>query len=273
MEKGKSDYYARKLKKYNPLFPEDYCDKSFTLPNIIVIVDDAVRRDIDVCSGAIGWRDSETGAEILYLYDEAVPDSGLQFIPAATCDAIYHVDNFDHHHFIRSDCIFSRAQEEQLAELKHIACCLGAKRYSIHMSEEFAQTQEKKSHIELKESIRLFKATEKSENSTPSATVTKLHALSSAELEGNNVPQKPELKWFAHNRAIKGLIEMRCSGNNAIKSETLEFSCSAYSALSQSAARAMDCTIAAFNGVKVTHFLENQVTREHHSTLVYHVEF
>ncbi|MDO5413965.1 MAG: hypothetical protein Q4F78_00745 [Bacillota bacterium] len=53
-EKAKNDAYLRKLKKYNPLFPDKYNDASFDRPNLITIVDDAVRRDIDVCEGAIG---------------------------------------------------------------------------------------------------------------------------------------------------------------------------------------------------------------------------
>ena len=40
IEKTKSDAYSRKLKKFNPLFPDRYNDSSFNLPNIIVIVDD-----------------------------------------------------------------------------------------------------------------------------------------------------------------------------------------------------------------------------------------
>ena len=128
MEKSKTESYARRLKKYNPLFPEQYCADTFNLPNMIQIVDDAVRRGIDVCEGAIGWLGNETGVEILHLYDEAVPFSKLQFVPSADCDAVYYVDSFDRRRFIRLDCIFSKAHEERLAELKNIAYLLGAKK-------------------------------------------------------------------------------------------------------------------------------------------------
>lgn len=37
-----------------------------------MIVDDAVRRDIDVCEGSIGWLGKENDIEILYLYDTAI---------------------------------------------------------------------------------------------------------------------------------------------------------------------------------------------------------
>lgn len=42
VEKSKADSYARRMKKYNPLFPDQYKSESFNLPNIIMIVDDAV---------------------------------------------------------------------------------------------------------------------------------------------------------------------------------------------------------------------------------------
>jgi hypothetical protein len=71
-EKAKQDSYLRKMKKYNPLFPDVYTGSDFIVPNMIVIVDEAVRRGIDVCEGAIGWLDTENGIETLYLYDDAL---------------------------------------------------------------------------------------------------------------------------------------------------------------------------------------------------------
>ena len=106
VEKSKADGRARKIKKYNPIFPEQYKSDSFNLPNLIIIVDDAVRRGIDVCEGSIGWLSNNSGVEILHLYDEYVNESGIQFIPSITCDAAYYVDSFDRKRYIRTDCIF-----------------------------------------------------------------------------------------------------------------------------------------------------------------------
>ena len=58
-EKTKKDSYLRRLKKYNPLFLEQYKSEDYHIPNMIMIVDDAVRRGIDVCEGAIGWTNKE----------------------------------------------------------------------------------------------------------------------------------------------------------------------------------------------------------------------
>ena len=81
-EKARQDSYARRLKKYNPLFPDEYKSDTFCIPNMIVIVDDAVRRGIDVCEGAIGWRSNQNGMEVLHLYDEAVEMPALSLPPA-----------------------------------------------------------------------------------------------------------------------------------------------------------------------------------------------
>ena len=66
------------MKQYNPLFPEEYFSDTFFVPNIIRIVDDAVRRDIDVCQGAIGWRENKKGTEKNYENHE---QDGNKHIP------------------------------------------------------------------------------------------------------------------------------------------------------------------------------------------------
>lgn len=60
------------------------------------------------------------------------------FIPAATCDAVYYVDSFDRRRFIRLDYIFDHAHKERMAELKHIASSLGARRSYSAMSQKAA---------------------------------------------------------------------------------------------------------------------------------------
>lgn len=98
----------KKIEKYNPLFPDEYHSENFKIPNVIAIVDDAVRRGIDVCEGAIGWRKTVNDVEILYLYDEWIEESNIQFIPVAKCDDVYCVDPFDRSKFIKSDYIFKK---------------------------------------------------------------------------------------------------------------------------------------------------------------------
>ena len=40
-DKAKDENYLRRMKKYNPLFPEQFKSEDFNIPNMIIIVDDA----------------------------------------------------------------------------------------------------------------------------------------------------------------------------------------------------------------------------------------
>ena len=275
-EKAKNDSLARRLKKYNPLFPEQYASSAFALPNMIVIVDDAVRRDIDVCVGAIGWTGTENNTEILYLYDEFIPDSGLTFIPAPACDAIYYVDKFDRTRFIQIDCIFEKAHEEKLAELEHIAYSLGAKLCSIEIVEGTvtAESTHKSMASSKKGAIKGIDvsssvAVDQMQNQKSSSHRS---GKSVTHFTGNVTPTPPTLKWFAHDDSIRRLVEMCCSSGNTVRERTLEIKGSSTATLSQKAAYAIDCALSKI-GTKEQGQLEKQATREQHCTLIFEIVF
>ena len=275
-EKAKNDNFARRLKKYNPLFPDQYASSAFALPNMIVIVDDAVRRDIDVCVGAIGWTGTENNTEILYLYDEFVPDSGLTFIPAPACDAIYYVDKFDRTRFIQIDCIFEKAHEEKLAELEHIAYSLGATLCSIEIVEgsTTAESTHKKISSSKKAAVKGIDVTTAAaaEHAQSEMSSTKRSGKTITRFTGNVTPTPPTLKWFAHDDSIKRLVEMCCSGVNTVRERTLEIKGSSTATLSQKAAYAIDCALSKI-GTKEQGQLEKQATREQHCTLIFKIVF
>lgn len=276
-EKAQNDSYLRKMKKYNPLFPKQYKSKEFNIPNMIMIVDDAVRRDIDVCEGAIGWLAQESGMEVLCLYDEYIEKSGINFVPTATCDAVYYVDSYNRNRFIRVDCIFGKAHEEKVAELEHVAYCLGAKSCSIEIVEADS-TMESESKSVSVDSGGGFKklsvsSKESSERSAQTKSVNQRSGKTTTYFEGNNAPTRPELKWFSHDDNIKGLIEMRCSNSNAIKSKTLVLEGSSSATMSQKTACAIDNAMGKIASVKASGAMEKQATRENHSKLIFEVEF
>ena len=202
-EKMKQAGYENRLKKYNPLFPDIYHSENFNIPNLVTIVDDAVRRGIDVCEGSIGWLGKSAGTEVLYLYDEAVSDSGLTFIPTPQCDAIYYVDPFDRKKFIRIDYIFTLAQEERMAELKHIAHALGATRFTIESSEStsVASKVDASAHATEKMDSK-NNADEQYEQHSAKANTKSQIMKNTIELTGNDNPQMPKLKWYAHDNNI-----------------------------------------------------------------------
>lgn len=243
------------------------------MPNIIMIMDDAVRRGIDVCEGAIGWLSKESGVEVLCLYDEAVEFSGVQFVPAVTCDAVYYVDSFDRNRFIRTDCIFSKAHEERMAELKHVAYCLGAKRCSIEISESSSDTQVQNKSVKFTESFKGISSTESSEQNIAQTGKSRRNGHIEVEFQGNDMLQTPKLKWFAHDDNIKRLIEMCCDGKRAVKTETLELAGSSSATMSQKTACAIDGAIGKMGGAKGNTSMDAQAAKEHHSKLLFHIEF
>lgn len=273
VEKAKKNSYLRKMKKYSPLFPEQYKSEQFNLPNMIVIVDDAVRRDIDVCEGAIGWLNAESGVETLYLYDEAVEFSGLQFVPVAMCDAVYYVDNFDRNKFIRIDCIFNKAHEERMAELKHIAYSLGAKRCTIEIFESLEDSQKVKKSISVGESYTGGESNEGVEQSFSSHGSSSRSGRIEVVFEGKEDPERPSLKWFYHDDTINNLINMCCEGKRMVKSETLELAGSSSATMSQKTAYAIDSAVGKMGGMSGSSTMDSQVAKENHSKLIYKIEF
>lgn len=276
-EKAKNDSYMRRLKKYNPLFPDTYQSETFNIPNMIMIRDDAERRGIDVCEGAIGWLDNANGMEVMCLYDEAVKMSGINFVPVASCDAFYYVDNYDRNRFIRTDCIFSKAHEERMAELQNIANLLGAKKCSIEISETLVEIKKENKSASLNQSATIkgvnVKANEDARTFNINENVNQRSGKIVAEFDGNNKPERPTLKWFVHDDNIKRLIEARCNGNNAIKSQTLELSGSTSATMSQKAAYNIDAAMSKLAGIKGKSEMEAKATKEHHSKLIFTVEF
>lgn len=275
--KSKAKSYERRLKKHNPLFPEKFYSEEFNIPNMIIIVDDAEKRDIDVCQGAIGWLSNETSVEILHLYDEEVKASGIQFVPSVTCDAAYYVDKFDRNRFIQTDHIFSKAHEERMAELKHIAYSLGAKRCSIEISESNIEVDISKKKHEFKGGANIkglnISSNSNSEQSSSFKGSTQRLGKIDVEFNGSDDVTIPKLKWFEHDENIKNLIEMRKGERNSIKSETLVLEGAVSATMSQKTAFAIDNAISKTINAKGKSDMETQAVKENHSKLIFTVEF
>ena len=273
-DQTKKETYERKLKKYNPLFPEKYRSEDFNIPNMIMIVDDAERRGIDVCEGAIGWLDKKNDVEILCLYDEAVAFSGLQFVPAAICDAVYYVDSFDRSRFVRLDHFLKKADEEKAAELEHIAFCLGAKRFSVQILEKQEEQSVIKNVISgAKNVIRGVENADAKAEVESITTVFKMRgAIGKAEFSGNQTIRRPELKWFRYDENIKRLIEMRLEGKDTVLSKELKLEGASSATISQKTALAVDAAVKGM-GISGTASLEKQMKRESNSLLQFYIEF
>ncbi len=214
--------------------------------------------------------------EVLHLYDEAIEMSNLKFIPMATCDAVYYVSSFDRNVFIRTDCIFSRAHEERMAELKNIAYSLGAKSCEIEISESTVEISAQKKGFSSSSTATIkgikVSQSESAEQSSSAKISNQRSGKIVAEFEGSDTPVRPELKWFANDDTIKGLIEMRCTNNNSIKSETLVLSGSSSAAMSQKTAYAIDSAVSKL-GAGASSNMESEAIKENTSKLIFSIKF
>ena len=280
-DKSRADAYLRKMEKYNPVFPEQYESEEFHIPNMIVIVDDAVRRGIDVCEGAIGWLSKEKVGktdeiEVFHLYDEVADKVGFKFIPAAICDAVYYVDTYDHSRFIKVDCIFDIAHKERLDELAHIANCLGAKRCVVEISEMSAEKKVENKKASFSEGLqtKFGKASSKERAERQMTQQGKRSRVGRIEtvFEGNTKPSRPELKWFSHDEGIKKFIESVCSGKNPTKQQTLSIFGSTVAAMSQKAAYSIDAAVGNLGGGGSSS-MEAQLMTESETKLEFTIEF
>ena len=264
-EKVKNANYQERLKKYNPLFPDEYVADSFVLPRLITIVDEAIRRGIDVCEGSIGWRSVESETEILHLYNTSAELKNIEFYPSATSGATYYVDNFNPNRYIDVDCIFNKAHEERLAELEQIACALGAKSCTI----EITETQQDASSANASGKISLGKLGMKTDKTTHNSHSQTRSGKITTAFKESVTPKHPTLKWFAKDETIKNLIEIRCSDPNRLTRKELRLSGSTFATMTHNAAAAID----GLRGIKSGISMKSQATQEHSSQLVFSVEF
>lgn len=261
--KTKQFYHDYQLEKYHPLTEDEFLSENFNLPNIIEVVDDAVRRGIAVCEGAIGWLEEHKGVEVLHLYDEYAKKCSLDFVPVLQCDNVYCVDNFDRTRFINTGCVFEKATEERMAELAHIAYALGAKKCGIEIMEEDSQSAHSEMHVSKSSK------TNSGEYQMSVSISNRMSGKRDLVFDGNNAPIEPTLKWFSHDDNIKGLIRMRCSGDNAIKSTTVEL-CGASSA---TMSKKVACAVDQLLKISGKASMENRTMKEHRSKLVLKIEF
>lgn len=267
-EKAKAENYQRRMEKYSPLFVKEVKQKSFSWPQLIHIVDDASIQKIDVCAGAIGWREKANDVEILFLSIDYAIKSGLAFFPSLMTNALFCMESCDTVSFINIDRVFTKAHEEKLAELEHIAYCLGAKSCSIELveSNELTDTKSRDGQANMK------LITASGNESSKQMTAHTRSGRTVSTFAGSDNPSRPTLRWFKNDHNVLNLIEMRCSDKNAIQSRTLILEGSSSMTMEQNMARSIDIATAKI-GMKLHSSMEKQHRKECSSKLIYEVEF
>ena len=272
MAKVKEESIKTKQRKLNPLFPEEYCSTTFHIPNLVVIVDDAVRRDETLCEGAVGWRNTVKDVEVLYLYDEFVPESGLSFVPAPYCDIVYYVNPHDRTNFIQVESLFDWAQKEKLGELANIASCLGAKRYSVQMFDESKKKSTAHFRNKSDANVLFVKAGDEEELTVHTVSTSRSKSLANVEFAEAREPVPPELRWFKNDKTICEIISQRCSGKGALKQVDIELSGSDYATMSANTSLKIGAVVKKIGGNQSARIEANSAEERSHKFL-FHLEF
>lgn len=267
-EKAKAENHQRRLEKYNPLFLKEFKSKGFVMPALIQLVEDSAVQNIDVCVGAIGWREKNNDMEILFLSIDFAAKSGLEFFPALVPNSLFCSETYNESQYINVERIFGKAHEEKLAELEHIAHALGAKSCSIELVESDEITDSKSRDGQA--SMKVLKTASKEKSN--SATSHSMSGRTVSTFAGSDTPVYPTLKWFKNDHNILNLIEMRCSDINAIRSRTLILEGASSMTMEQSRARSIDMATAKI-GMKLHSSMEKLHRKEYSSKLIYEVEF
>ena len=276
-ERINDDSYQRRMKKYNPVFMEQYSADDFKTPKMIMVVSDHERQDIDVCQGSIGWLEKQKDVNAFCIYENAVETSGMTFIPSPQAGALYYVDNFNDNKYIRTDCIFDEAYKGKLAELKHIAYCLGAKQCIIEIREESKKVAIDKKKFNAKESAKLkigeASSTEKIEQSSSSKEKVYREGKIVVKMGGNSEPKRPTLKWFKNDETIKEIIDKRLENNNPVNEEIIHLKGSSYSTMSQKTAYEIDVAVKKLAGANVKTKVESDYLNESNYSFNYIIQF
>jgi len=268
----------QKERWYSPLFLEEYQADDFDMPKLVVIADEDSRKDVELCDGAIGWINRRKVPEIIFLYENFLPECGIRFNPRPICGSAYFRHPFEHDLYLQVKDYLTICLNNQLTKLKNIACQLGA----VHCSVEIHQ---EKGLIGTLGASRSAHAQAKEANQSASTG-----AIQSAGIEcGINetlsivmdetfvsgvTPQRPALKWFKHDNEILSLIEKRCSSNmgGVLNTYSIDITASATSTISIDLANSIDASLGAAK-VKAGESLSAGLKKEEKKRFVYRIEF
>lgn len=277
-EKAKQAHHDIRMARYNPLFPEEYIDPSFDLPNMIVIADEDERKGIPECEGAIGWLSKEAGIEVLHLYEGAVPFSGLHFYPNASIGSVYYKDSFDPKRYIDLSVFHSVVQKDKMTELRNIAHCLGATecRLESYEEEKSVRIESKKGGTKSKipTNAGTISANAATSSSSSNSEIQKRRMEFSQTFEGSSDPVAPELKWFEHDLEVKSLIKMVCAGTsgNRTKDYTINLDSSSSATISAKQAARIDLALKKL-GASANFSMEGESRNESRQHLIYTIKF
>lgn len=268
---------------YKPIFPEEFRSPDYDRPKMIVIEDEDERKGIDVCEGAIGWFGTAAGLEVLHLYEEVVPTSGVEFFPRPECGAAYFENKITPGRYINLDCYYDVLEKDMFTELRRIAYELGAKKCTLESYEEsksalsaeagfggkFKNPADKK-----KQSRKIVTNNDSSQAMIDYSGTHEKSIVFTQVFEGSANPKRPELLWFKNDKEIEFLINTRCNADDANQTKTyrIQLDSSSTQTMSVSLAAKLDKAIGKL-GCACNFSLEGKAKTEARKKFLFDVEF
>lgn len=266
---------------YKPVFPDEYNSPDYKIPKMIVIKDEASRKGIDVCKGAIGWADKIGELEALCMYDDWAKTCGLSFMPTLTLDTAYYVHPFDSSKYVRVEDYITTMKKDMDAELTDVAYCLGAKSYKIEHTEKKSRSFHVKGHSKNSGSAPLLVDGDpvqasldgKGKVSFGYAHESECHEFLQQTFAGEAKASVPELRWYKDDSSVNQLIKTRCSeGMNVSKTYRCEITNTYSACVGMGLAKKLDGALAAIK-IGQKDKLQSELKKDSKMEYVYEVNF
>ena len=266
---------------YKPVFPDEYNSPDYKIPKMIVIKDEASRKGIDVCKGAIGWADKIGELEALCMYDDWAKTCGLSFMPTLTLDTAYYVHPFDPSKYVRVEDYITTMKKDMDAELADVAYCLGAKSYKIEHTEKKSRSFHVKGHSKNSGSAPLLVDGDpvqasldgKGKVSFGYAHESECHEFLQQTFAGEAKASVPELRWYKDDSSVNQLIKTRCSeGMNVSKTYRCEITNTYSACVGMGLAKKLDGALAAIK-IGQKDKLQSELKKDSKMEYVYEVNF
>lgn len=266
---------------YKPVFPDEYNSPDYKIPKMIVIKDEASRKGIDVCKGAIGWADKIGELEALCMYDDWAKTCGLSFMPTLTLDTAYYVHPFDSSKYVRVEDYITTMKKDMDAELADVAYCLGAKSYKIEHTEKKSRSFHVKGHSKNSGSAPLLVDGDpvqasldgKGKVSFGYAHESECHEFLQQTFAGEAKASVPELRWYKDDSSVNQLIKTRCSeGMNVSKTYRCEITNTYSACVGMGLAKKLDGALAAIK-IGQKDKLQSELKKDSKMEYVYEVNF
>lgn len=268
-----AEFLADKMKGITtrPLYLEDFTTEN--LPDLIMIEDDAKYADDKFFEGAIGKNSKVKKTQIYSLWDCAVRDSHLTFLPFPANNTVYLVDPLDMSRYLKLEDYFEIIQDQKIAELKEIAYCLGSKRYTIEVHAFVEDKFEKrvKTNNEAKVKIVDGKTETSSESLAHKKTVCTFSTSGTYSVGRKAVA--PTLRWFKNTSSVLSLVNEVLACDGKADTQDLSIESNKTSLMSVASAAEIDTTVCKIFGGNIGYSVKTNIAKQQVSRITLHLEF